>query len=417
MDYIDLGTIENHKRQKKNTSSRKPTQVSSGKKTSFKQKKSMHLKTIAISAFVIGIFLFTTYAFLPHVKNFWNNFFKGPSIVMSFLKNDPKELKQDDDITNILLIGIDKRSSEPYTYKGVNGTEEKNGFLADTIIIASYSHVDHSVSMLSIPRDLWVEIPAFKDVYKQSTKINNAYSIGDMYGYDGAGLTLMKQVVSNILGIPIHYTARVDFQGFIKGVDVLGGVDINVDNTFDDYMYPREGYENAPMYERFIHLHFDTGIQHMDGETALRYARSRQGTNGEGSDFARARRQQKVILAVREKATKLNLFDSLSKVSSLLETFGQSVETNIDLSEMMLFYKLGKDFNPDDVKTYVLDNGDSEASLLYHPPLEQFGGGWVLLPKGNNWTIVQDFVKKIFYTERIPVDTSSPATKSVPDSN
>ena len=420
MGYIDLGTIENKKiklRNKKSISIRQSSGGFSNKETSFKKKKSTHLKTITISALLIGIFLFTTYAFLPHVKNFWNSFLKGPSIVMSFLKSDPKELKQDDNITNILLLGIDKRSSEPYIYKGVNGAEEKNGFLADTIIVVSYSHVDKSVSMLSIPRDLWVEIPAFSDVYKQSTKINAAYSIGDMYGYEGGGLALMKNVVSDILGIPIHYAARVDFEGFVKGIDVLGGVDINVDNTFDDYMYPREGYENAPISERFIHLYFDAGLQHMDGETALRYARSRQGTNGEGSDFARARRQQKVILAVREKARNLNIFDSLSKISNLLETFGQSVETDINISEMMLFYKLGKDFNPDDIKTYVLDNGDSEASLLYHPPLEQFGGGWVLLPTGNNFDLVQEFVKKIFYTERIPIETSPQETETVPTSN
>lgn len=416
MGYIDLGTIENKRKQKKTTLRRQSPRSFSSEGLTLKSKPK-HLKTIGISAFLIGVFLFATYAFLPHVKNFWNSFFKGPSIVMSFLKNDPKELKQNDDVTNVLLIGIDKRSSEPYSYKGADGEEEKNGFLADTIIIASYSHIDHSVSMLSIPRDLWVEIPAFNNVYKQSTKINAAYSIGDMYGYEGGGLTLMSNIVSHILDIPIHYSARVDFEGFVKGIDVLGGIDINVKNSFDDYMYPREGYENAPLIERFIHLHFDSGLQHMDGETALRYARSRQGTSGEGSDFARAERQQKVILAVREKATNPNLFDSLSKISSLLETFGQSVESNIDLSEMMLFYKLGKDFDPDSVKTYVLDNGDDESSLLYHPPLEQFGGGWVLLPTGNNFNLVQDFVRKIFYTDRNPIDTSIPLEETVPDSN
>ncbi|KKP68931.1 hypothetical protein A2X44_05550 [candidate division CPR3 bacterium GWF2_35_18] len=419
MDYIDLGTIGNIKKynHKKNIKSRKSVSDFSDKTAYAPKNKLSHLKIITVSALLIGVFLFATYAFLPHVKIFWNDFFKGPSIVMSFLKSDPKELKQDDDTTNVLLVGIDKRSSEPYSYKGTNGEEEKNGFLADTIVIASYSHLDHSIVMLSIPRDLWVEIPAFNDLYKQSTKINAAYSIGDMYDYDGGGLALTKKVVSNILGIPIHYAARVDFQGFVKGVDVLGGIDIDVENTFDDYMYPREGYENAPMTERFIHLHFDAGLQHMDGETALRYARSRQGTNGEGSDFARAKRQQKVILAAREKATSLNFIDSLSKVSGLLDTFGESVESDIDISEMMLFYKLAQDFDPENVQTHVLDNGDSESSLLYHPPLEQFGGGWVLVPKGNNFDIVQEFVKKVFYIERTFVEVPSQETETTPSSN
>lgn len=397
MEYVDLGVMEKSRRKKgrvlgKRVASKHP-------KDSFSHGK----KIIVISA-AVGLFLFGAYSYLPQLKSIWYSLLKGPSVVMSFLKNDPGRLKQDDGITNVLLIGIDKRSYEPYSYQGAGGEETKNGFLADTIIVASYSHTDHSVVMLSLPRDLWVEIPAFNnDVYKQSTKINAAYSIGDMYGYEGGGLALTKRIASEILGIPIHYSARIDFEGFVKGIDLLGGVDIEIENTFDDWMYPREGYENAPLEQRYIHLHFDEGWQHMNGETALRFARSRQGTNGEGSDFARAKRQQKVILAVKDKVYNLNLFDSLSKLSGLIDTFGESIQTDMEPSEMLLGYKIGRDLDISQVKTRVLDTIDEEAGLLYHPPLEQFGGAWVLLPKGGNWDLVQEFAHRIFYTERTTV--------------
>ena len=174
------------------------------------------------------------------------------------------------------------------------------------------------------------------------------------------------------------------------------------------------------MSERYLHLHFDAGLQHMDGETALRYARSRQGTNGEGSDFARAKRQQKVIMAAREKALGLTLFESLTKISDLVSTFGETVQSNVELNEMGLFYKLAKDFDPVNVKTYVLDTADPESGLLYNPPLEQFGGAWILLPLGDNWDEVQDFTNRIFYTERAPLDNSNselPLSDDIVDQN
>lgn len=406
MDVVDLGKLEDESSsspvlsRKKQPKERKVRRESFQKKMEREDAAQPKGKKIVFSAVLVGILLFSLYSFLPQIQGFWNSIFKGPAIVMSYLKDDPESLKQDDGVTNILLIGIDKRSVEGYTYEGVNGEEEKNGFLADTIIIASYKHEDASVSMLSLPRDLWVEIPAFNDLYKQNTKINASYAIGDMYEYEGGGLALTTKVVSEILGIPIHYTARIDFQGFVQAIDLLGGVDIEVENTFDDWRYPREGYENAPMDERFLHLHFDEGLQHMDGETALQYARSRQGTNGEGSDFARAKRQQKVILAAYEKGTNMNLIESVSKVSDLLDTFGETVESNMELTEALLFYKIAQNTDLGSVSLHVLDTADAQSGLLYNPPLEQFGGGWVLLPIGNNWDLVQSYVQEIFYTNR-----------------
>ena len=418
MDYIDLGLIDQTDKtktsHKKATSKKKSKKINAEKKKDLlnssedlsKSKSSSHVKKIFLSSFVVALFLFGIYSFLPQIKNIWNSVSKGPALVMSFIKNEgsTQSLKQDNNVTNVLLLGIDKRSQVPYSYTDNLGQEIKNGFLADTIIVASYDHQDHSVTMLSLPRDLWVEIPAFNDLYKQSTKINATYSIGDMYGHEEGGLALTKEVVSNILNVPIHYSVRVDFEGFVKAIDILGGLDIEVENTFDDWRYPREGYENAPMDQRFIHLHFEEGLQHMDGETALRFARSRQGTNSEGSDFARAKRQQKVLVSTKEKLTNMDILSSLSSVSEMITLFGETIESNIETEEILLFYKLSKEIDLETVTTHVLNNGSSESSLLYHPPEEQFGGGWVLLPQGGNWDLVQEFVQEIFYEEGVAIE-------------
>lgn len=410
MDYVNIGVID--KKKKKTTVVRKGLKETPKLKKNFLQMKPpqrknffSHLPRITAAALILGSCIFLLYSFFPQIKSWLQSMLQGPTTVMSFIKDQPQSLKQDDNVTNILLVGIDKRSVIPYTYETSDGQQEKNGFLADTLIVLSYNHQDQSVVMLSLPRDLWVEIPAFNTVYTQSTRINAAYSLGDMYNYPGGGLALTKEVISEILGMPIHYSARVDFEGFCKAIDLLGGVDINVENTFDDWQYPLEGYENAPLDQRYIHLHFDAGVQHMDGETALRYARSRKGTNSEGSDFARAKRQQKVIMAVQGKASNLNILENLPKILEWNSVLGETLQTDVEPSEALLAYKLGKNIDPETIRSYVLDNGDGETGILYHPPEEEFGGAWILLPQGNNWDLVQEFCQKIFYSERLPIET------------
>lgn len=393
MKHINLGKIENPK-------IKEIKKAKSGKKKEEKPPKKSKLTRTVFLSLIILVVAYGVYAFSPHIKSLWQTFFKGPAVVMSFLKNEPEELQKNDRVTNALLIGIDKRTVEPYTYLE-DDEEKKNGFLSDTMIVLSYNHVTKKVSMLSIPRDLWVKIPAFNDLYEQHTKINAAYAIGDMYGYEGGGLKLITDVVAEMLDIPIHYSARVDFEGFQKIIDLMDGVNIEVEKTFDDWNYPREGYENAAMSERFLHLHFEAGLQEMDGETALQYARSRQGTNGEGSDFARAKRQQKVILGVREKALALNLFENLLKIGEWIEVLGETVETNMEMKEMLIAYKMSKEVDLQKVETYVLDTADEVSGFLYHPNEADYGGAWILLPIGNNYDLIREFVQDIFYKQEV----------------
>ncbi|HEY4695199.1 MAG TPA: LCP family protein [Candidatus Nanoarchaeia archaeon] len=323
---------------------------------------------------------------------------KSPSSVFSLIKNPKGELKATDGRTNFLLVGIDKRADIPYTYKGPGGEIKQNGFLTDTVLVASISKDKNNVSMVSIPRDLWVEIPAFGKYKGQASKINALYSFGDKNKYPGGGMELLRKQVEEILGIPLHYGVRIDFEGFEKAIDTLGGVDVLVEKTFDDYQYPVDGKEAAKCEDinyscRYKHLHFDAGTTHMDGETALAFVRSRKGTNGEGSDFARAARQQKVMLAAKDKALKLeNLLDPV-KLSSLFDEFDKSVETDLDVSALVALYNLGREIQVDKVSSLVLDN--STDNYLYTPSANQYGGAYVLLPKGNSWEIIQKAVDNL----------------------
>ncbi len=184
-------------------------------------------------------------------------------------------LDEADGRTNVLILGADKR-----------GSLENQVILTDTLLFASVGRVEGNVAMISMPRDLWVKANAGKGDHFM--KINSVYAAD--------GVEEVQKITEDVLGMPIHYYAVIDFRFFRDVVDILGGVDIDVERSFDDFQYPIEGMENAPnIDDRYEHIHFNVGLQTMDGETALKYVRSRKGTNGEGTDFARSKRQQKMI--------------------------------------------------------------------------------------------------------------------------
>src|SRR5690606_13980241 len=248
------------------------------------------------------VLLFGVYSFLPPIKDSLASMLSGSSAAFSYFVNGSPELHKDGGKTNVLLLGIDKRADEDYSYRGPDGIISKNSFRTDTIIVASYNYDTEKVTMLSIPRDLWVEVPAFGDVQRQSMKINGVYAIGDVYNYPGGGQALLSKVISDLFDVPIHYSARIDFEGFRKAIDSVGGIDLVVKNSFTDYQYPIEGKEDAwPISTRYKVLSFESGLQHMDGQTALEFARNRHASGIEGTDFARADRQQLVITAFKEK--------------------------------------------------------------------------------------------------------------------
>ncbi|NTV31225.1 LCP family protein [candidate division WWE3 bacterium] len=350
---------------------------------------------------LIAVVLFGVKLLVTPIVSVIAGLVKDSSDSISFFAN-PQKIKETNGVTNILLIGVDERA------KGGSS-------LTDTMIVASYRHSDNRLVLLSFPRDLWVKVPKFDGVNEFYTKINGVYTTGEDNGYSssdgglGGGVGLLAKVLQDYAGVPIHYYAKINFNGFQKAIDEVGGVDVYVENTFTDYEYPKMGYENAPWETRWEVLNFKQGWQHMDGTTALKYARSRHAYGPEGSDFARARRQQKVILALKERIVSNQTLFNPTRLQNLYMALSSEFDTNISLNELPIFYDLFKEIGGDfsTVKTYVLSNGDDEAGILYNPDPSQYGGAYVLIPK-DGWQAFKEFIDTILFSEEAltPTPTS-----------
>jgi len=253
----------------------------------------------------------------------------------------------------ILLLGIDRRDKE-------NGPCR-----TDTMIVVTIDPVAKKAAMLSIPRDLWVTIPGYGE-----NRINAAHLLGDVKGYPGGGPALAKKTVQYLLGVPIHYYIRVDFAGFEKIIDTIGGITIDVPEPVDDERYPDGNYG-------YMEVHIPAGLQHMDGKTALQYARSRHGS----TDFGRARRQQLVLRAIAEKALSLDI--PISRIPELLQIVGDSVQTDLNPTEMAALARIAREINLNDVKSVVIDETMTD-------PAKTPEGWWVLIPKRDKIRAVRN---------------------------
>ncbi|MFW5940549.1 MAG: LCP family protein [Chloroflexota bacterium] len=205
-------------------------------------------------------------------------------------------------VTNVLLLGSDNPIGS-----GVGNT--------DTIIIASINRETKTASMVSLPRDLYVYIPG-----RTMHRINTAMPLG--------GVQLLKDTILYNFGVPIHYYARIDFQGFETVVDAIGGVDVPVSCSFEDHrlISPDLDPEDEDSWELY---RVDPGIVHMDGETALWYVRSREAVE---SDWGRSKRQQQVLRAILNKGVDVNL---LPEIPSLYNTYRDTVDTDLDIGRIL----------------------------------------------------------------------------------
>ena len=291
------------------------------------------------------------------------------SSVRNLVTSGDKELiGEQDDRINILLLG--------HGGAGHAGPE-----LTDTIIFSSFRPSTSEIGMMSIPRDLIVPIPGYG--YR---KINHVNAYGEL-NESGSGPAAASDVIGELVDQEVHYYVKVDFDGFEKLIDAVGGVDVHVDNSFTDYTYPTKD-------DLVQTVTFEEGWHHMDGETALQFSRSRHGTNGEGSDFARSARQQKVILAVKEKVLSPAVLLSPGRLNKMVELFQQSVETNLTFWEMIKIAGYAPDIQSDNVNHYVLDA--SPASPLYS---SNINGAYVLLPKRDDWSEVRSIASNLFTAE------------------
>ncbi|HET7034327.1 MAG TPA: LCP family protein [Thermomicrobiaceae bacterium] len=257
------------------------------------------------------------------------------------------------DRVNILLLGVDSTPA-----RRAQGEPP----LSDTMIVVSINPADKTVGMLSIPRDLLVTIPNYGD-----DKINAAFSNGERSKLTGPGL--VTATIEYNFDIPISYFAEVDLAGFQQIVDTLGGVTIDVQAPLKDDEYPADNFN----YTRLL---FHTGLQHMDGVTALHYARSRHDDN----DFGRGNRQQQVLKALRAQAESL---DTITKAPALLSTLAGSFRTDLSPTQLLALAKLGVGIPAGNIHSYNLLSAISEQNDYR---------GYYLIP---NWPKIQQIVTQL----------------------
>ena len=352
---------------------------------------------------------------------FWKS--TSNTSVVNFVLNRGGSLEADRGRVNILLLGI-------------AGGRHDGPNLTDTIMVASIDTKSHKTDLISLPRDLWVD--------EVKAKVNALYEIGLARGN---GLSFAEEEIGKILGIEIPYAIRLDFSGFTKAIDTVGGIDVDVTRAFDDYGYPVEGkaddlcgneervinideamakelgavpgeqrvligpdgkiatssgsldknlqYSENQVLQlfpcRYEHISFEEGLTHLGGEMTLKFVRSRHGTNNEGTDFARSARQQQGLQAFKNKVLSFDTLTDIGKMTGLARTFGASLDTDIPQNKYLEFANLAK--NISGIKSYVIDSKGKDP-LLVTPPAGLYGA-WVLIPPGNDFTKVRQFVSDI----------------------
>lgn len=343
-----------------NGTSTSTTRLSSSSEDPFKKKSKKRSKfksfLLVFLVLIIGIGAYGGY----RVKSFTDEIGikLQPKDIILPIKKDP-ELKKDSagKLTNVMLVGIDTRETDP----GLQNT--------DTIIVASYNHENNEAVMISIPRDTYVEIPGTTSY----VKINGIYNYAER-DEEGKGLEGLQGVVEEYTGLEIQYYAMVDVVGLTEIIDIIGGIDIVVENSFTDYAYPAENGTNG-----YQTVSFKAGPQTMDGETAVKYARSRKSLdNGEGTDFARAKRQQKVINAIKEKAlsseTLLNPEKLLNIMVQVQENIKVSEFSNEDIQASLKLLEKKGNLQP---YSFVLDPTSGAGELIQTGGIE---GAYALTP-------------------------------------
>lgn len=315
------------------------------------------------------------------------------------LASKPVEEKK---VFNILLVGY-------------GGKNHDGAYLTDTMMVAHLDLKQKKVLLVSLPRDIWVEVPTRTNEGFHA-KINSVYQMGlfqkkypaidTKYSGELGAASLLKETVEKVTGLPIDNYVAIDFDGFKRAVDLLGGVDVDVETTFDDYEYPVDGKETdtcGKTPEEFIelekiatqsptlafpcryeHLHFDAGLTHMDGATALKYVRSRHSLQ-DGTDFGRAARQQRFLQASRDKVLNIGF---ISKIIPLMSEMKDYIRMDFSLEDMQKFLAEADKSRDYKISNLVISN-DDVLKNSYSPY-----GGFILVPRAgvDNWQGVHDLV-------------------------
>jgi anionic cell wall polymer biosynthesis LytR-Cps2A-Psr (LCP) family protein len=324
---------------------------------------------------------------------FFAIFLVGAAVTYFYSKYSKMVVKSDTNMTKFVLpspqvTDVSKRDETNILLLGYGGGTHEGGSLTDTMMVVSINPKTKKATFVAVPRDLWID----------GNKINYAYTVSPGQA---------KSEVGKVTGLPIDYFVVVDFSGFTKIIDILGGIDVSVPVTFDDNYYPVAGLENETCGKspediaalsatmsgfllekqftcRYEHLHFDKGVTKMDGATALKFVRSRH-SETYGSDFARSERQKAVLVAIKNKVISLGV---ITKADPVLNKISDSVRTDITLQDMSnLLATFGKISDYQTSAIYLNTDNVLKESV-------SSAGAYVLIPKAGdgNFSEVQKYV-------------------------
>lgn len=312
-------------------------------------------------------------------QNFINKTGISPSFIFKILFNSGVDLNKSQERTNILVLGI-------------SGTDYKGGDLTDSILVMSLNKNINDIALISVPRDVWSN--SLKD------KINSAFHYGQLKK-PGGGLILSKVEVEDIIGLPVHYSLIIDFQVFKTMIDLIDGIDVYVPVGFVDEKYPIAGKENDdcngdPEFKcRFETVSFTKGHIHMNGDTALKYVRSRQASGAEGTDFARSERQQAVLIALKDKMLGISEIIKLRRNLRILSLLRSNNIMDMTAGEFISFLKVIL-LNRSQIRQIPL----SDQFMV--PPSENFDNKYVLIPKTSIDDLQEYIYSQVFNTKPQP---------------
>lgn len=295
------------------------------------------------------------------------------SVISSLVSSERKTLRgEENGRINILLLGA--------AGKGKPGQN-----LTDTVMIASIDTKNNKLALLSLPRDLYVRIP---DTVSRA-KINSLYQYGL---HNNLGTDPIRKSVTEITGLEIHYFAIVDFEGFTKVIDDIDGINVMNERDIFDPRYPGPGYS----YETF---QLKKGFQHLDGSTALKYVRERH--NDPDGDFGRAKRQQQVIQAVKNKIFSLGTFFNVIAVNNLLDDLGENVKTDIAMDELESFIALSRRVDTQNIVNVVADAWEKDSLLKISHTFFGSTRASILIPRVGSYSEIHDLAANIFDLDAI----------------
>ncbi|MBT5346981.1 LCP family protein [bacterium] len=260
---------------------------------------------------------------------------------------------------------------------GVGGEKHDGAYLTDSLILASVNPSKEHIILTSIPRDIFIESENFTN-----QRVNSIYANHQKLGHDVA-MGHLSDSLELLLGQEIHYSIMVDFNAVIDTINILDGIQIYNPETIYDPFYPGPNFS----YQTFT---LPPGYQNLDGDTALKFIRSRKTS----SDFARSKRQQQVLIAIKEKATSLNLFAKPNKIIDIIAAVDKNIQTDLNKTQILSLAQKFKDINYRKFTNLVLnDNPNTEGSFIYSPPLSEYNNAYVLVPLDESNQEIKTYIQ------------------------